>query len=161
MSRCTDINICIPQYLFPSTAPARCARMFDDDVHMSGVHNPGAGCPIRRPSDLSAPHICTRSSHCPRLPQQSTSALQLPPLHIVSLARRGREGEKDSMLRERRSKSGTTHAHSRKEIGQLHAGRLQFVASIVLAAFIKTRQTSLRARNTKLLTRLCPLVIAL
>ena len=65
MSRCTDINICIPQYLFPSTAPARCARMFDDDVHMSGVHNPGAGCPIRRPSDLSAPHICTRSSHCP------------------------------------------------------------------------------------------------
>ena len=66
MSRCTDINICIPQYLFPSTAPARCARMFDDDVHMSGVHNPGAGCPIRRPSDLSAPHICSRSTgfHC-------------------------------------------------------------------------------------------------
>ena len=133
MSRCTDINICIPQYLFPSTAPARCARMFDDDVHMSGVHNPGAGCPIRRPSDLSAPHICTRSSHCGHLPQQSTSALQLPPLHIVSLARRGREGEKDLMLRELRSK----RHNSRKETGQLHAGRLQFVASIVLAALSK------------------------
>ena len=149
MSRCTDINICIPQYLFPSTAPARCARMFDDDVHMSGVHNPGAGCPIRRPSDLSAPHICTRSSHCPGLAQQSTSALQLPPLHILSLARLGREGEKDLMLRDRRSKSGTTHAHFRKE-----TGRLKFGASIVFAASIKTRQTSLHPR-------LCPFVIEL
>ena len=58
----TDINICIvPQY------PTLCGGMFDDDVHMSAaVHNPGAGCPIRRPSDLSAPHICSRSPgfHC-------------------------------------------------------------------------------------------------
>ena len=54
------------QYLHPTQYPfpSQCARMFDDDVHMSAVHNPGAGCPIRRPSDLSAPHICSRSQ-CP------------------------------------------------------------------------------------------------
>ena len=50
--------------------PTLCGGMFDDDVHMSAaVHNPGAGCPIRRPSDLSAPHICSSSPgfHCTAL----------------------------------------------------------------------------------------------
>ena len=63
----------------PALCPVPSVRMFDDDVHMSAVHNPGAGCPIRRPSDLSAPHICTRS-HCPGF--HCSVVQQLPPLHI-------------------------------------------------------------------------------
>ena len=151
MSRCTDINICIPQYLFPSTAPARCARMFDDDVHMSSVHNPGAGCPIRRPSDLSAPHICTRSSHCPGLAQQSTSALQLPPLHILSLARpRQRRRKRLDAQRTSIQAAQLTHIPVKRQdvFNSLRASRWPPLSK---------QGRLLYDRDAKLSTRLCPL----
>ena len=160
MSRCTDINICIPQYLFPSTAPARCARMFDDDVHMSGVHNPGAGCPIRRPSDLSAPHICTRSSQCPGLAQQSTSALQLPPFHILSLAR-PRQRRRKRLDAQRTSIQAAQLTHI--PVKRPDSCTLDVFNSLRASCWppLSKQGRLLYDPDAKLSTRLCPLVIAL